>query len=107
MKIVKDKIIAEKGNVIRRIGENCQGYGQCYLLDGETEASFEESSNFEIVDVNNNYEERVNELIRQRYSESQEFAILRQRQSKPQEFKAYNDYCEECKAKAKAELTKA
>jgi hypothetical protein len=47
------------------------------------------------------YEERVVELIRERYTMDDELAILRQRYSKPEEFAEYNDYCEECKRKAK------
>lgn len=49
------------------------------------------------------YEERVNAAIRERYTVSQEFAILRQRDEKPEEFKEYYAYCEACKAKAKEE----
>lgn len=47
------------------------------------------------------YEEAVNLKIRERYTESQEFAILRQRDEKPEEFAEYYKYCEECKAIAK------
>lgn len=47
------------------------------------------------------YEERVVQLIRERYDLDAELAILRQRDSKPEEFADYNAYCEECKAKAK------
>ena len=43
------------------------------------------------------YDELVNLKIRERYTESQEFAILRQRDEKPDEFAEYYDYCEECK----------
>lgn len=50
------------------------------------------------------YEERVVELIRQRYDVNAELAILRQRDSKPEEFAEYNDYCEECKIQAKEEV---
>ena len=53
--------------------------------------------NFEV----DEYEDEVNRLIRLKYSLSDELAILRQRDTKPDEFKAYNDYVEECKAKAK------
>lgn len=49
------------------------------------------------------YEERVVELIRQRYSLDEELAILRQRDSKADEFEEYNTYCEQCKAQAKEE----
>lgn len=47
------------------------------------------------------YEEKVEILIRQRYSISAEFAILRQRDTKPEEFAEYNAYAEECKIEAK------
>ena len=48
------------------------------------------------------YDEAVNAKIRERYSESQEFAILRQRDEKPEEYADYYAYCEECKAHVKA-----
>lgn len=50
------------------------------------------------------YEQRVVQLIREKYSMDDELAILRQRDSKPEEFAEYNVYCEECKTKAKEEL---
>ena len=50
------------------------------------------------------YESRVDELIRDRYTMSQELAILRQQTVKADEYQAYFAYCEECKAKAKAEV---
>lgn len=48
------------------------------------------------------YDELVNIKIREKYTESQEFAILRQKDEKPEEYKEYYQYCEECKEKAKA-----
>lgn len=47
------------------------------------------------------YEKLVEQYIRERYSASDELAILRQRDTKPDEFNAYYEYCEECKQKAK------
>lgn len=49
------------------------------------------------------YEERVEQLIRERYSLNEELAIQRQRDTKIDEFNAYYEYCEECKLKAKEE----
>ena len=49
------------------------------------------------------YEERVEQLIREKYSVNQEFAIQRQRETKLDEFTEYFAYCEECKATAKKE----
>lgn len=47
------------------------------------------------------YEERVQTLIRERYTVADELALLRQRDTKPEEFAAYFEYAEQCKAKAK------
>ena len=50
------------------------------------------------------YALRVGELVRARYSVSDELAILRQREDKPEEFQAYNAFAEACKAAAHAEV---
>jgi len=50
------------------------------------------------------YDKRVQQLISDRYSISQELAINRQRFTKPDEFKEYNTYCEQCKKTAKIEI---
>lgn len=50
------------------------------------------------------YESRVDELIRERYTMSQELAILRQQTTKADEYQEYFAYCEECKTKAKVEV---
>jgi hypothetical protein len=47
------------------------------------------------------YDEAVNLKIRERYTESQEFAILRQKDEKADEFAEYYAYCEECKKSVK------
>lgn len=43
----------------------------------------------------------VDELIRDRYTLSEELAILRQRDEKPEEYKEYYAFCEECKKQVK------
>lgn len=50
------------------------------------------------------YEERVEQLIRERYSLNQELAIQRQRDTKVEEFNEYYAYCEACKQQTKEEL---
>lgn len=50
------------------------------------------------------YANLVSKLIRERYSVDDEMAILRQKETKPEEWETYNAFCEECKAKAKAEI---
>ena len=51
------------------------------------------------------YGERVNALLRERYSLSEELSILRRRDSAPDEFLAYNADAESCKARAREELS--
>ena len=53
------------------------------------------------------YEEKVEQLIREKYSVSDELAILRQRESKVEEFNEYYEFCEECKAYARGEISDA
>lgn len=50
------------------------------------------------------YEEQVVALIRERYDQNAENALNRQRDRKPDEFKAFDDYCEACKAQVKQKL---
>lgn len=50
------------------------------------------------------YENLVESKIRERYTLSQELAILRQRDTKQDEYQEYFNYCEACKAEAKAEI---
>ena len=47
------------------------------------------------------YNNLIVKLIREKYSVNDELAILRQQTTKPNEFKEYNEYVEECKTKAK------
>lgn len=43
------------------------------------------------------YGQEVNRLLRERYTLSEELAILRKRDEEPEEFAAYNAFAEECK----------
>lgn len=52
-------------------------------------------------EINYTYEDLVETFIRERYSVSDELALLRQRDVKKEEFDAYFDFCEECKERAK------
>lgn len=51
------------------------------------------------------YVEKVRELIKERYAIEDEIALYRQKDSKPEEYKEYNQYCEDCKTKAKEILS--
>lgn len=77
------------------------------VIDGELVKCTEEEYNAYIAECEVKkrrylYEEEVNNLIRVKYSLSQELSILRQRDTKPEEYAAYNAYCEMCKIEAKA-----
>lgn len=49
------------------------------------------------------YEQRVVELIREKYTLDAELAIQRQREEKPDDFAEYYAYCEESKRRAREE----
>lgn len=57
-----------------------------------------------IPEPESSYEDQVEALIAERYTVKNEIALLRQQNRKPEEFKAYDDYCEECKAAVKQKL---
>lgn len=101
MRIEGNQIFADEGMLLRRKGQGT-GFKRCVLLPNETEQDFEEAESFPELPPYD-YNERVNELIRERYSLSEELAILRQRDTKPEEFVEYNAFAEECKAKAREE----
>lgn len=52
------------------------------------------------------YRDLVERFIREKYSLSDELAILRQRDTKAEEFSEYNKFAEDCKLKAKIKITK-
>lgn len=54
------------------------------------------------IDAPLTYNKVVEALIRERYSVSDELAVLRQQDSKPEEFEAYNEYAEDCKNLARS-----
>ena len=47
------------------------------------------------------YEDLVEKYIREKYTLSQELAILRQKETKLYEYNVYYEYAEECKSRAK------
>lgn len=50
---------------------------------------------------NMTYDKYIVYLIRKRYTQNDEFAILRQKDRKPDEYAEYDSYCEQCKTQAK------
>lgn len=102
MEIIGKEIVAAEGKWLHRIGT--EAYFKRAIVGANGADDFEEVEDVpKYTDAE--YSERVNALIRERYDESAELSILRQRDEKPERFAAYYAFCEECKVRAKAELT--
>lgn len=101
------ELLAAEGCFLRRKGstEDCRD-NRRLTVPADRVAEWEEVSADSLpAYTEQQYEERVTELIRKRYSVSAELAVLRQRDSKPGEFADYNAFAEQCKARAREELT--
>ena len=102
MKTIGKEIVAADGKWLHRIGT--EAFFKRAIMGKNGTADFEEVDDVpKYTDAE--YSERVNALIRERYDESRELSILRQRDDKPTEFAEYYTYCENCKKRAKAELS--
>ena len=82
-----------------------------YKIDGDSitysndGSIYEEPKKIEVeLSKEEQYQNLVVNLIRQKYSINDELAILRQRDEKQSEYREYFNYCEESKFKAKNEL---
>ena len=102
METIGKEIVAAEGKWLHRIGT--EAYFKRAIMGKHGTVDFEEVDEVpKYTDAE--YGERVNALIRERYDESRELSILRQRDEKPTQFAEYYSYCEECKSRAKAELS--
>ena len=102
MDIIGKEIVAAEGKWLHRIGS--EAYFKRAIIGTADLSEYEEVDELpKYTDAE--YSERVNALIRERYSDSEELSILRQRDEKPTQFAEYYTYCEECKKRAKAELS--
>ena len=102
METIGKEIVAAEGKWLHRIGT--EAYFKRAIMGKNGTADIEEVDEVpKYTDAE--YSERVNALIRERYNESRELSILRQRDEKPTQFAEYFAYCEECKRRAKAELS--
>lgn len=102
MKTIGKEIVAAEGKWLHRIGT--EAYFRRAIVGNADLSEFEEVAELPKY-TNEEYSTRVNELIRERYDESRELSILRQRDDKPTQFAEYFAFCEECKSRAKAELS--
>lgn len=102
IQITNKEVYSDSDKFIHRIGTKSYFKRSTLLID-DTIDKFEEVDKIpEETDIN--YNEEVNNMVRQKYSLSEELAILRQRDSKPEEFAAYNEYAEYCKVEVKKKL---
>lgn len=101
IQVTGKEVYSDSDKFVHRLGTESY-FKRSTLLLGDTVEKFEEVD--AIPDQSINYNEEVNSMIRQRYSLSEELAILRQRDTKPEEFAAYNEYAEECKAEVKRRM---
>lgn len=95
------ELICENTNMtLRRKGEEQTGrIARCTVPASDVDNWEEgEPDPYSVTD----YEAEVEKLIRERYTVSQELALLRQRDSKPEEFAEYNSFAETCKELARA-----
>lgn len=99
IQVTEKEIYSDSDKYVHRLGTESY-FKRSTLLPGDTVEKFEEV--YAIPEQSIDYNEEVNSMIRQRYSLSEELAILRQRDVKPEEFAAYNEYAEKCKSKVKA-----
>lgn len=98
IQVTGKEVYSDSDKYVHRLGTESY-FKRSTLLPGDTVEKFEEVD--AIPDQSINYNEEVNSMIRQRYSLSEELAILRQRDTKPDEFEAYNEYAEYCKVYVK------
>lgn len=100
IQVTSKEVYSDSDKYVHRLGTESY-FKRSTLLPGDTADKFEEVDAIP-EETGISYNEEVNSMIRQRYSLSEELAILRQRDTKPEEFAAYNEHAEECKSKVKA-----
>lgn len=96
------RITSDSGKYVRRISDGLTATAIAAMTYNADD--YEEVDEMPVTIDETAYKERVESLIRERYSVADELGILRQRDTKPQEFAEYNAFAEACKAQAKAQL---
>ena len=99
IQVTGKEVYSDSDKYVHRLGTESY-FKRSTLLPGDTVDKFEEVDAIP-EETGTSYNEEVNSMIRQRYSLSEELAILRQRDTKPEEFAAYNEYAEYCKVEVK------
>ena len=96
------RITSDSGEYVRRISDGLTAKAIAAMTYSADD--YEEVDELPVTIDETAYKERVERLIRERYSVADELALLRQREAKPEEFAAYNTFAEQCKAQAKTEV---
>lgn len=96
------EVYSDAGKYVHRIGSDVY-FVRSTIRKGDTADMYEEVDDVPKY-TEAEYKAKVEEKIRERYTISDEFAILRQRDTKPEEYDAYYAYAEECKRAVKEEL---
>lgn len=98
-----NEIFSTEGKYVHIIGTD--NYFKRGLAIGLSVEQCEEVETIPNIINDTEYGNQVNELIRRRYSLSEELSLLRQRDSKQEEYQKYNTYCEECKKAVKDKIS--
>ena len=96
------ELSATPGKYLHKLGTDLY-ITKTILLPSDSISAYEEVDMIPAYTVQE-YESMVEQLIAEKYTIQQEIAIQRQRETKPEEFAEYNQFCEECKIKAKSLL---
>lgn len=108
IQIENNQVFSDSDKLIHRLGTESY-FKRSTALPSDTVEDFEEVDELPKF-TKAEYDAKVAELVRQRYSESEEFAIQRKylnslsgtkNADAVSEYKAYNDYVDECKIRAK------
>lgn len=99
IQIKDNKVISTENKIIHIIGTDT--YGKSFFPARYPLEKYEEVDEIPIIPSRAEYEQKVEELIRERYTVSQELSLLRQKDIKQQEYQEYYEYAEQCKANAK------
>lgn len=98
-----NEIFSTEGKYVHIIGTD--SYFKRGLAIGLSVEQCEEVDEIPNIRNEEDYGKQVNDLIRRRYSLSEELSLLRQRDSKQEEYQKYNAYCEECKKTVKDKIS--
>lgn len=96
------RITSDSGKYVRRLSDGLTATAIAAMTYNADD--YEEVDELPVTIDETAYKERVESLIRERYTVADELGILRQRDTKPEEFAEYNAFAEACKEQARAEI---